>query len=334
VRREAPDPRSAGGPRVTDVPPASVGWQRPPLAPARPRRRPRLPVTELLAGVVSAVTLSGLLWLLPGVAPGAGPGAGDAGVPATTTLPATPAPTPRPTADVAGTDPPDLARYPGSVRTRHERSASGRLEAATIEYLALATTDEVRDHYRRELRAHGWFVGDVSTDGLDWRFQANRGTREATIDIVPDDGVATVSVAISDLRPPPPARSTPRPKATATPGDRPRATPRPVVDREPARSRPGRGSGGRDDDDDDERDDDSDDSTDDSDGSPPAAGPGMHRATDSTAGSRGSGPVMRRATDVTAGSVDPVARRMIRPPASRPTADAGRLMRPAHGARA
>jgi hypothetical protein len=47
------------------------------------------------------------------------------------------------------------------------------------------------------LRRHGWFVGDVEFDDDAWTIAANKGPREASIELKRDDGGTEVEIDIS-----------------------------------------------------------------------------------------------------------------------------------------
>jgi len=111
------------------------------------------------------------------------------------TVAPTPRSTPRPSARAG--DPADLTRYPGSRLEERERSQRGDLAILTLEYSTPARLDRVRRHYRTMLRRHGWFVGDVELDDDGWEIEANKGTREASIEIQREDGRTEVEIEIS-----------------------------------------------------------------------------------------------------------------------------------------
>jgi hypothetical protein len=229
---------------------------------ARNRIRERTPLESVLItalvgtiGIVAALVLFATMGLGPGgpgqpiASPTTGPPAVSAS-PLASDVPATPGPAPT---DVAGSDPADLPRFPGSVRTGHEQGVDGRIRWSLIRYAAAAPPDEVREHYRAALRDHGWFVGDVGFDGGRWLFDANRDSREVTLELTPGAAHTLVSAYLSE--------PIERPRRTARP-PAPRRTSRPEADRQNRRDRPdrpdrpARDRGGDDDDDDDEDDDD------------------------------------------------------------------------------
>jgi hypothetical protein len=219
-------------------------------APDPRRRSADAAVAALILGVSLLVaTIAGLTVLdVPASAP---PSTEAALGPSTEASPwASADPSPLPSAspsEVVGSDPADLPRYPGSVRWGYEAGVDGRVRWVLIRYAAAATTDRVRAHYRTAMRDHGWFVGDVDfRDGV-WRFDANRDSREVTIEIVPEHTSTLVTAYLTDLV----ERATPAPRA-----DRPRGAPRPPDER---RTRPDRPPRDGDDDDDDGGDDDGDD---------------------------------------------------------------------------
>lgn len=121
----------------------------------------------------------------------------------TPTPTATPRPTPtsRPTRTpgptAVGRDPDDLPRFPGSRLVERDQGTSGDLTVLKLEYRTSAAIDRVRRHYRRMLRQHGWFVGDVEFEGDGWEIQANKGTREASIEIQREDGGTEVEIEMS-----------------------------------------------------------------------------------------------------------------------------------------
>jgi hypothetical protein len=96
-----------------------------------------------------------------------------------------------------GQDPPDLPRYPGSRLERSRQGRDGDLATLELEYLAPARLDRVRRHYRAMLRRHDWVVGDVEFHGDGWEIQANRGAREASIELKGDDDGTEVDIEIS-----------------------------------------------------------------------------------------------------------------------------------------
>ena len=59
----------------------------------------------------------------------------------------------------------------------------GDLATLRLEYQAPARLDRVRRHYRAMLRRHGWFVGDVEFRDDRWGIEANKGAREASIEL-------------------------------------------------------------------------------------------------------------------------------------------------------
>ena len=174
--------------------------------------------------------------------------------------------------DAPGMDPVDLPRFPGSRRIAYVEGQAGPVVSARMEYLVSATPDAVRAYYREAMRAHGWFVGEIDVAEGAWRFDANRGTREVTLGILPTAGVndpaTRVSLSVSDVVPQATATPTPTPRATPKrtrprteairPRERVRITPRVTRrDDQDDRRRPGRRGDDADDDDGDDRDGDS-----------------------------------------------------------------------------
>jgi hypothetical protein len=47
------------------------------------------------------------------------------------------------------------------------------------------------------LRRHGWFVGDVQFEGDGWDIEANKGTREASIELSREGTGTEVEIEIS-----------------------------------------------------------------------------------------------------------------------------------------
>jgi hypothetical protein len=78
-------------------------------------------------------------------------------------------------------------------RTGHD----GDLATLELEYRTPARVERVRRHYRAMLRRHGWFVGDVEFDGGDWDIEANKGAREASIELKRDGDGTEVEISIS-----------------------------------------------------------------------------------------------------------------------------------------
>lgn len=112
---------------------------------------------------------------------------------------ATPTPRPTPTVEpgAAAGDPTDLPRYPGSRLVEQARGRSGDLATLQLEYTTPARVDLVRGHYRTMLRRYGWFVGDVEFDDDGWEIEANKGAREASIEIQREGGTTEVEIEIS-----------------------------------------------------------------------------------------------------------------------------------------
>jgi hypothetical protein len=127
-------------------------------------------------------------------------------------------PTPTPTAgvpdvDVAGEDLPDLARYPGAIRTAYLHEPQGTTTVTVIDYVVAAELDDVRAFYRRVFREEGWELIELDFSGGEWIFLVERGNRAALVEI--EGGAATTTIEI-ELEEPIDA-ATPRPRATPTP---------------------------------------------------------------------------------------------------------------------
>jgi hypothetical protein len=73
----------------------------------------------------------------------------------------------------------------------------GDLATLELEYTTGARLDRVRRHYRAMLRRHGWFVGDVQFEGDGWDIEANKGAREASIELKRDGEGTEVEIEIS-----------------------------------------------------------------------------------------------------------------------------------------
>ena len=157
-----------------------------------------------------------------------------------------PSPTPTavlPVVDVEGNDLPDLARYPGAVRTAYVREKQGSTTVTALEYVTSAAVDDVRAFYRRIFREHDWELVELDFSDGDWTFLVERGRRAALVAIEQREHVA-IEIEL-EVRAP---AATPAPNPTPTPAPRPAPPPPPPP--------PG---------DDDDDDDDGDDSGDDDD---------------------------------------------------------------------
>ena len=130
--------------------------------------------------------------LMSGAAPETSPAPSVTFSPRPTVTP-DPSPTPTPTPG----DPDDLPRYPASRLTEHRQERSGPLVKLELEYTTSAGLDRVRRHYRSMLRHHGWFVGEVGFDDDGWEIEANKGTREASIELQHEGDLTEVEVEIS-----------------------------------------------------------------------------------------------------------------------------------------
>jgi hypothetical protein len=115
----------------------------------------------------------------------------------TATATPTPTPTRTPEATATGDDPSDLPRYPGSRLVEVDQGRSGDLTTLKLEYTTPARLDRVRRHYRSMLRHHGWFVGDVEFDHDGWEIEANKGKREASIELKREGNRTEVEIEVS-----------------------------------------------------------------------------------------------------------------------------------------
>jgi hypothetical protein len=115
----------------------------------------------------------------------------------TRTLRPTPPSTRSPEPTAIGDDPTDLPRFPGARLEERQQGRDGDLATLELEYRTPARLDRVRRHYRVMLRRHGWFVGDVEFDDDAWEIAANKGSREASIELKHDGGGTKVEVDIS-----------------------------------------------------------------------------------------------------------------------------------------
>jgi hypothetical protein len=79
----------------------------------------------------------------------------------------------------------------------HELQQEHGLARLRIEYQTTAPLDRVRRHYRVMLRRHGWFVGDVEYRDDRWDIAANRGGREASVELRAEGTGTDVRVEIS-----------------------------------------------------------------------------------------------------------------------------------------
>jgi hypothetical protein len=68
----------------------------------------------------------------------------------------------------------------------------------TVRYRVPGTVDTVRAHYRGVLRADGWTLTGVETDGGEWELDARRGRREVEIELRPSGDETIVEVTVSD----------------------------------------------------------------------------------------------------------------------------------------
>jgi hypothetical protein len=138
----------------------------------------------------------------------------------------TPTPAPSmPTVDVAGEDPPRLARYPGAVRIAYVRERQGATTVTGIEYIADADIDQVRAHYRRIFREEGWELVEVAFERGDWVFLVERGRRVALVEIESRDPLVGIEVELE--QPVAPVATT---SPTPTPTPRPPPPPPPPDD--------------------------------------------------------------------------------------------------------
>lgn len=127
-------------------------------------------------------------------------------------------PTPTPTVvlpevDVAGEDLPDLARYPGAVRTAYLHEPQGTTTVTVIDYGVTAELDHVRAFYRRVFREEDWELIELDFSGGEWIFLVERGDRAALVEIEGRGAVTTIEIELEEPIDP----ATPRPRATPTP---------------------------------------------------------------------------------------------------------------------
>ena len=155
----------------------------------------------------------------------------------------TPAPAFLPDGDVPGREVPSLPRYPGSVRTHHERGADGKSIRISASYLVLAGRNEVRAFYVDSFHADGWEIVDLGFSSGTWTFVLERPPRQGTVEIGSRGELTAIHLEVT------------RPLPDETPEPTPEPTRRPPPPPPPP----------DDDDDDDDGDDDSDDGDDDSD---------------------------------------------------------------------
>ena len=127
-------------------------------------------------------------------------------------------PTPTPTAalpdvDVAGEDLPDLARYPGSVRTAYLHEPQGTTSVTVIAYVVTTELDDVRAFYRRVFREGDWELIELDFSGGEWIFLVERGDRAALVEIEGGAAFTTIEIELEE----PTAAAAPRPRATPAP---------------------------------------------------------------------------------------------------------------------
>jgi hypothetical protein len=77
------------------------------------------------------------------------------------------------------------------------RSTDGDLARLELRYSTAASLNAVRRHYRAMLRHHDWFVGEVDVDDDSWEADANRGSREVSIELERDDGRTEIEVEVT-----------------------------------------------------------------------------------------------------------------------------------------
>jgi hypothetical protein len=166
----------------------------------------------------------------------------------------TPAPAFLPDGDVPGREVPGLPRYPGSVRTHHERGADGKSIRISASYLVLAGRNEVRAFYVDAFHDGGWEIVDLGFSSGRWTFVLERSPRQATVEIGSQAELTAIHLEVT------------RPLA----GERPEPTPEPTRRPAPATPPPPPppdDDGSDDDDGPDDDDGDDDDGPDDDDGS-------------------------------------------------------------------
>lgn len=84
-----------------------------------------------------------------------------------------------PTSDEEGEDPPDIPRYPGSVRTSYGEAQSDEGRLTEVEYLAEASCEEIIDHFEEALPEAGWSIAGTRRSGGEHVLAARKSASTA-----------------------------------------------------------------------------------------------------------------------------------------------------------
>lgn len=87
---------------------------------------------------------------------------------------------------------------PGARPTDSRVELDDGVREITVVYRVPATVDAVRAHYRGVLRAGGWTLTGIDTDGAEWELEARLGQREAEVELRPAGGRTVVEVTVSE----------------------------------------------------------------------------------------------------------------------------------------
>ncbi|QIN80464.1 hypothetical protein GBA65_20270 [Rubrobacter marinus] len=154
-------------------------------------------------------------WALSGSGPGRpGATAPPPQAPVASTTPAEePVPSAVPEADVPGSDPDGLPRYPGSTRVAYRHEKLDGLARTSAEYASDADPDEIRAFYRGVFHSRGWTVADLDFSPEEWYFFVVRDEREALVQIQALRSPVVVEIELTgpdgEAAPPQPARPAP-----------------------------------------------------------------------------------------------------------------------------